>query len=107
MNDKSELIDEVLKNYRSKVTDITQQYWGTIGTGKDTGVTTELLNKIDDEAKAILLKAFREVEIEARIDELNKMPSPAYIGSDGIRLELIAEYKNHRLAELTEIKEKE
>lgn len=50
--------------------------------------------------KQAILAHLSQAERAARIDEVNKMPSPAYIGADGIRLELIAEYKNHRLAEL-------
>jgi phage FluMu gp28-like protein len=63
----------------------------------------ELIEKyFNDKGKKAIQDYIASYSREVRIDELNKMPSPSYIGRDGIRLELIAEYKNHRLAELKE-----
>jgi ribosomal protein RSM22 (predicted rRNA methylase) len=67
---KGAAIEQVLKDYRSQVANITQQYWDDAGTGVDTGVTTELLNQIDEEARqAILAILAQEVKRVIGSDE--------------------------------------
>lgn len=64
--DKSELIDEVLEKLLSKkgITYVT-------GGGTDSVREDRTFWTPKDEAKATLLKAFREVEIEGQLEQLN------------------------------------
>lgn len=102
MNDKSEWLDKLLIPLMTGV-DLSDM---------PPGVAVTMPSIALAEAKATLLKAFREVEIEGRIDELNKMREDyarwtdtednghSWRGSD------IVQDFNNRIAELTKIKEK-
>lgn len=94
-NDKSELIDEVLDNFRHGVV---VEATGLMIRGGTKEQAVEISRKYQKEAKATLQKAFREVEIEGRIDELENIVVD-------INYSKTAHQIDERLAELTKIKE--
>lgn len=67
MNDKSELIDEVLGKLAEDLINYDQRMI------KAKAPNVRFVHKYTKEAKATLQKAFREVEIEGRIEELDKI----------------------------------
>lgn len=96
--DKSELIDEVLGKLAEDLINYDQRMT------KAKAPNVRFVHKYTKEAKATLQKAFREVEIEGRIDEVNEMICNRHYGEG--YADFFTEYANDRLVELTKIKEK-